>query len=80
MRKTDIVRESILLKVLMTFTGKRVCPGEGLARDELFLFLTGVLQQLTFRRDESKPPPCLDPTQAATLRIHTYKVFINSRK
>jgi len=60
-------------------TGRRICPGESLARDELFLFTAGLLQRFTFEADPSSPPPCLDPMRAAVLRAHTSKVIIRER-
>ena len=39
--------------------GRRVCPGEALAKLELFLFLSWMLQKFTFVAEEDGYPPSL---------------------
>ncbi|XP_036376773.1 cytochrome P450 2J6-like [Megalops cyprinoides] len=58
--------------------GKRACPGEQLARMELFLFFTSLLQRFTF----SPPPgvePSLDFRMGMTLCPKPYKLCATSR-
>ncbi|XP_059370220.1 cytochrome P450 2M1-like [Carassius carassius] len=61
--------------------GKRVCLGEALARIELFIFFTSLLQHFTFRA--TVPPEELDttPTNCSFGRIPcTYNCYAIPRK
>ncbi|XP_008634709.1 cytochrome P450 2D14 [Corvus cornix cornix] len=52
--------------------GRRACPGEQLARMELFLFFTSLLQKFTFVLPEDQPRPREDGHFALTNSPHPY--------
>uniref|UniRef100_A0A8C7IME6 Cytochrome P450 2M1-like n=1 Tax=Oncorhynchus kisutch TaxID=8019 RepID=A0A8C7IME6_ONCKI len=60
--------------------GKRACPGEALARVELFLFFTSLLQRFTFTG--TKPPEeiNIEPSCSSFGRVpHSYDCYIKLR-
>jgi len=60
-------------------SGRRSCPGETLARDQLFLFLVGLLQKFTFSPDTSKPRPSQKPKNGIILTPPNYSVIVSER-
>ncbi|XP_056379793.1 cytochrome P450 2D14-like isoform X1 [Hyla sarda] len=60
--------------------GRRSCLGEQLARMELFLFFTMLLQQLTFEIPNDQPRPREDPLYALTLSPHPYNIGVVPRE
>ncbi|CAL1535290.1 unnamed protein product [Lymnaea stagnalis] len=53
----EVVRDT---EILPFFQGPRMCPGRGLARLELFLFLTSIVQHFQLLPSESEGLPRLD--------------------
>ncbi|KAM3914722.1 cytochrome P450 2D17-like [Leptodactylus fuscus] len=60
--------------------GRRVCLGEQLARMELFLFFTTLLQKLTFEIPSDQPCPSENPFYALTLSPEPYSLRAVSRE
>ena len=60
--------------------GRRVCAGEPLAKIELFLFLTMMLQLCTFLPEEGKPPPSLEGERVSTHSPKPYRIRVAKRK
>ncbi|XP_030004967.1 cytochrome P450 2U1 isoform X1 [Sphaeramia orbicularis] len=59
--------------------GRRVCMGEQLAKMELFLMVTSLLQAFTFRLPEGLPPPPLQGRFGLTLAPCHFTVCVNPR-
>jgi len=53
-------------------TGPRACLGEPLARIEMFLFFTGILQRYSLSLATGIKPPGLDPIPSITLRPNPF--------
>lgn len=59
--------------------GKHRCMGEILAKSNLFLFFTTLLQNFIFSVPNENPLPCDKPIDGATPSIKPYNVLILSR-
>ncbi|CAL8094333.1 unnamed protein product [Orchesella dallaii] len=58
----------------------RVCLGESLARDEVFLFLTTLLQKFTFEPEVKGSPPSMDVVPGGlALQPREYKAVLKER-
>ena len=56
--------------------GKRSCPGEHLARSELFLFLAGILQTFKFEAENPSRPPEVERMMGLTAMPMPFRVKI----
>ncbi|ODN01945.1 Farnesoate epoxidase [Orchesella cincta] len=59
--------------------GRRQCPGESLAKDTVFLFLTNLVQRFDIMKDPSSPEPTTEPAIQFTITTQPYKVIFNER-
>ncbi|XP_062871977.1 cytochrome P450 2J2-like isoform X2 [Trichomycterus rosablanca] len=60
--------------------GPRVCLGESLARTELFIFFTSLLQRLQFSWPPNTPPVDLDGIVGTVKMPHPFKMICRSRQ
>ncbi|XP_054609324.1 steroid 17-alpha-hydroxylase/17,20 lyase isoform X2 [Dunckerocampus dactyliophorus] len=59
--------------------GPRICVGESLARLELFLFLSSILQRMSFMLPDGASPPNLQGRLGVVLQPLPYKVVVRPR-
>lgn len=59
--------------------GPRVCVGESLARLELFLFLSSLLQRMSFRLPDGASPPDLQGRLGVVLQPVPFQVLVTAR-
>ncbi|KAJ8020776.1 Cytochrome P450 2J2 [Holothuria leucospilota] len=60
-------------------TGPRQCPGEQLAKMELFIFLTHLLHRFTFFKPENSPPPSTDGKMGITFKPPPFEMCFKER-
>jgi cytochrome P450 len=65
---------------IMYFSGRRVCLGEALARVELYLYFTTLLQQFTLKLPEDSPLPGMKGTYGITRAPYPYKLLAIKRR
>ncbi|XP_051518882.1 cytochrome P450 2B4-like isoform X2 [Myxocyprinus asiaticus] len=59
--------------------GPRVCPGETLAKMELFLFISSLLQQICFSWPSSEPLPNMDGIVSVVRSPQPFNIICHSR-
>jgi len=60
--------------------GRRYCPGESLAKAQLFVFITGLVQKYNIRCDPDYPPLAKDYLPGFTRSPKSFKIKLTMRK
>ena len=72
----------IIFRVLSFGAGKRICPGEVLAKNRIFLFATCLFQKFKFLPSKGEKAPQHDPRtyhSGFVMRIQDYDVIAQPR-
>nr|DBA24148.1 TPA: hypothetical protein GDO54_011846 [Pyxicephalus adspersus] len=59
--------------------GRRICVGEQLARMDLFIFFTSLLQRFEFRIPDKQPPPRQDPLFMFNFSPYPFQICLQVR-
>lgn len=71
--------EMALMRGCTLVAGKRRCLGDALARNCLFLFLTGMLQRFRLSVPPGETPPSREPVPGLTQCPQPYRVLLTPR-
>ena len=66
--------------LIVFHTGKRSCPGEGLARKEMFFFFTNMIQKYHIRLPDGATTPSTEgPGEGAIYNPYPYHIVFENR-
>lgn len=65
--------------IVFSLTGRRLCLGDNMARVEMFLFFTAVMQQFSFSLIPGEPAPSLVPDDGLVVHPPPFSLIINNR-
>ncbi|XP_059054095.1 farnesoate epoxidase-like [Achroia grisella] len=66
-------------RILAFGLGRRRCIGEGLAKSELFMFVTHLLQKFTLKIPQGDPMPSTEPIDGITLSARPFRLVFEPR-
>jgi cytochrome P450 len=72
-------RQNFMNFFIFCLTGKRTCLGQSLAKMELFLFLTNLLQRFTVSIPDNYPKPSTDGVLGLTFDCKPFDVNLRIR-
>lgn len=71
--------ELLIVTLVLFTTGRRMCPGEQMVKNETFLYVSNTLQRYTIKLPPGKPKPTLRDHGGLIRSPHHYDVLIEPR-